>query len=77
MNSLQKGLSAVLCVCCLVHARAASAGSTGAAIRGDGTLIVDGEPVFPIGVRSEKLDEIEAVAACGFNMSGLLETGTG
>ena len=56
---------------------AASAGSpcpargevaTRAALRGDGTLLVNGEPVFPVGVRSEKLDEIEPVARCGFNL---------
>ncbi len=52
----------------LTIAGTACAESTRAAIRGDGTLLVDGKPVFPIGVRSEKLHEIEAVAACGFNL---------
>ena len=42
--------------------------ATKAALRGDGTLLVDGKPVFPVGVRSEKLHEIEPIAGCGFNL---------
>jgi len=41
---------------------------TRAAIRGDGVLVVDGRPVFPVGVRSEKLHEIEPITAAGFNL---------
>ena len=44
------------------------AGFTSATIRGDGTLLINGKPVFPIAARSEKLHEIEEVAAAGFNM---------
>ena len=41
--------------------------STRASIRGDGTLLVNGKPVFPIGVRTEKLEDLEQIAGCGFN----------
>jgi Beta-galactosidase len=56
--------------CCLAtHAMGEGAKPvTRAAIRGDGTLLVDGKPVFPVGVRSEKLHEIDPIAKCGFNL---------
>jgi Beta-galactosidase len=42
--------------------------ATRAGFRDDGTLLVDGHPVFPIGVRSEKLDTIAPIADAGFNL---------
>jgi len=42
--------------------------ATRAGLRGDGTLLVDGRPVFPIAVRSEKADAIAPIAATGCNM---------
>jgi Concanavalin A-like lectin/glucanases superfamily len=39
-----------------------------AGFRGDGALIINGEAVFPIAARSEKLYEIPEIADCGFNM---------
>ncbi len=37
-------------------------------IRSDGTLLVDNKPVFPIGARTEKMQDIEEIAKCGFNL---------
>jgi len=42
--------------------------ATDAGIRGDGVLLIDNKPVFPIAARSEALDEIPEIADCGFNM---------
>ena len=39
-----------------------------AAIRGDGTLLVNGKPVFPIGVRTEKIGHLRQIADAGFNL---------
>ena len=49
-----------------------------AAIRGDGTLLVNGTPVFPIGIRTEKAADLKPIAEAGFNMvmgSGEWDTG--
>ncbi len=35
---------------------------------GDGTLVVDGQPVFPIGMHTEELESIERIAGAGFNL---------
>ncbi len=39
-----------------------------AMIRGDGTLLVNGEAMFPIGVRTEVVADLKPIADCGFNM---------
>lgn len=49
-------------------AGSAAAEVTRAAIRGDGTLLVNGAPVFPVGVRTEKAEDLAQIAECGFNL---------
>ena len=47
-------------------------------IRGDGTLLVNSKPVFPIGIRTEKAADLKPIAEAGFNMvmgSGEWDTG--
>ncbi len=39
-----------------------------AMIRSDGTLLVNDKPIFPIGARTEKIDDIKEIAKCGFNL---------
>ncbi len=39
-----------------------------AMIRGDGTLLVDGKPVFPVGYRAESLADVREGAGVGFNL---------
>jgi hypothetical protein len=39
-----------------------------AAIRADGTLLVNDKPVFPIGMRTEMLESIKTIAEGGFNL---------
>ena len=39
-----------------------------ASIRGDGTLLVNGKAVFPIGIRTEKAYDLKPIADAGFNM---------
>jgi len=53
---------------CLLLAARYSAAATNAGFRGDGTLVVDGKGVFPVGVRSEKLNSIGPIAGAGFNL---------
>lgn len=43
-------------------------GRTRATIRGDGTLLVDGRPVFPIGMRTEMKDSLKPISDIGFNL---------
>ncbi|MCC6683156.1 MAG: hypothetical protein IT445_19845 [Phycisphaeraceae bacterium] len=42
--------------------------ATLSSIRADGVLMVDSEPVFPIGLRTEKLDSLDRIADAGFNL---------
>ena len=39
-----------------------------ATIRGDGTMVVDGQPFFPVAFRAEKLEGVKEGIDCGFNM---------
>ncbi len=39
-----------------------------ATIRGDGTMLIEGKPIFPVGLRTEKLDYVKDALECGFNM---------
>ena len=42
--------------------------ATRATVRADGTLLVDDEPVFPVGIRTESLESLPTIAAAGFNL---------
>ena len=42
--------------------------ATKAAIRSDGTLMVDDKPVFPVGIRTEDKGSLKKIADAGFNM---------
>lgn len=60
--------SVLLTLLCLLLAARGPAAATCAGLRGDGTLVVNGKGVFPVGVRSEKLDSIGPIAKAGFNL---------
>lgn len=47
---------------------ASSLWADNATIRGDGTLVVDGQPFFPVAFRAEKLEGVKEGIDCGFNM---------
>lgn len=64
-----------LCFCvfsiwllCALYAAVAAEVATRAAIRSDGTLLVDGKPVFPVGARTESATDIQLIAETGFNL---------
>ncbi len=42
---------------------------TKAAIRGDGTMLVDDKPFFPVGIHTEQLESIPVIAEAGFNLA--------
>ncbi len=42
--------------------------STRAAIRADGTLMLNDKPVFPVGIRTEMLDSLKPIAEAGANL---------
>ena len=46
----------------------ASAWADNATIRSDGTMVVDGQPFFPVGYRAEKLEGVKEGIECGFNL---------
>lgn len=46
----------------------AEEGPARAGIRGDGTLLVNGKPVFPVGARTEKIADLAEIADVGFNL---------
>jgi acetyl esterase/lipase len=58
----------VIGLCLIAGSKLQAKKSTNARIRGDGTLVVNGKPVFVIGARAEKLAQIAEVADCGFNL---------
>ena len=57
-----------LAILLLAAAMPSAEAATKVGFRGDGALMVDGKAVFPIGVRSEKLDTIGPLAKAGFNL---------
>ena len=44
-------------------------GPARAGIRGDGTLLVNGKPVFPVGARTEAVSDLAEIADTGFNLA--------
>ena len=59
---------AVINLCLIAVYQLQAQASTTSRIRGDGTLIINGKPVFVIGARAEKLEQVAEVADCGFNL---------
>ena len=47
---------------------ASAAAATMVSIRGDGTLLVDGRPLFPVGIRTESTAALREIADAGFNL---------